>query len=596
MNKVIFSESILKDAEKIVDKCMGEAAAFCQSRCPMHTDVKKYVNLIGEKKYEESIRVIREQLFLPNTLGRICAHPCEMDCRRGVEFNQPLSIATLKRFAAEQADDEKLWDLTKEEANGKNVAIIGAGPAGAQAAINLSRLGYGVTIYDKLDVFGGMMRVGIPAYRLPRNIIDYEYTYLTKLGVKFEMGMEIGKDLSFEELRNNFDAVLLAHGAHKGNVIPIPGYKSAGVFPATQYLKEISLTQGFKEAGKRVMVIGGGDVAMDCARSSLRIGAEEVYQCSLEDFENLPASQEEIHESLHEGILFNAGWGPVEIISEEDKVTGIKMRRVNTIFDETGNFSPTYHNEERIIEVDTVVMAAGQLVEDISGGILEQTRGGRFVVDKETLATSIENIFVAGDACGSNIVVEAMALGRKAAISIDRRLQGVDLLVDRDLRLEAVYATNLEIPLPKGTENLQRLHSNMRPVGERIRDFEQADLGFTEEQALKESSRCLSCECKLCMKECIMMNEFGDCPKGIMSPLAKDGQMNVLLAYSCNGCDNCTIVCPHELPMKKIFIGARKDYVKANNGESPIPGHKAIKMHQLLGFSRFFTTKKRGGK
>ncbi|PKM55336.1 MAG: oxidoreductase [Firmicutes bacterium HGW-Firmicutes-5] len=596
MNKVKFNESILKDAEKIVDECMGEASAFCQSRCPMHTDVKKYVNLIGEKKYDEAVKVIREQLFLPNTLGRICAHPCEMDCRRSVEYNQPLSIAALKRFAAEQADDEKLWDLTKEAANGKSVAIIGAGPAGAQAAINLSKLGYDVTIYDKLEVLGGMMRVGIPAYRLPRDIIDYEYTYLDKLGVKFEMGVEIGKDISFEQLKNDYDAVLLAHGAHKGNVIPMPGHKSEGVFPATEYLMEISLTQAFTGAGKRIMVIGGGDVAMDCARSSLRIGAEEVYQCSLEDFDNLPASEEEIHESLKEGILFNAGWGPVEIISKDNKVTGIKMKRVNTIFDEVGNFAPTYHNEERTIEVDTVVMAAGQLVEDVSGGMLEQTRGGRFVVDKATLATSVENIFVAGDACGSNIVVEAMALGRKAAISIDRSLQGVDLLENRDLRLEEIYETNLEIPLPNGTVNLQRLHTNMRPIRERIRDFEQADLGFTEEQALKESSRCLSCECKLCMKECIMMNDFGECPKEIMLPLAQGGEMNVLMAYSCNGCDNCTIVCPHELPMKKIFVGARKDYVAANDGESPIPGHKAIKIHQILGFSKLFTTKKRGGK
>jgi heterodisulfide reductase subunit C len=136
----------------------------------------------------------------------------------------------------------------------------------------------------------------------------------------------------------------------------------------------------------------------------------------------------------------------------------------------------------------------------------------------------------------------------------------------------------------------------MRPIKERIKDFDQADLGFTEEQALIESSRCLSCECKLCMKECIMMNEFGECPKEIMMPLAKDGELNVLLSYSCNACDNCTIVCPHELPMKKIFMGARKDFVEANHGESPIPGHKAIKMHQRLGFSKLFTTKKRGGK
>lgn len=596
LEKVKFSPVILLDAEKIIEKCMGDEDAFCQSRCPMHTDVKKYVNLIGEKKYEEALQVIREQLFLPNTLGRICAHPCEMDCRRNTEFKQPIAIAALKRFAAEKADHEGLWDVDTAPDNGKKVAIVGAGPAGAQAAIELRRQGYAVTIYDRLPVFGGMMRVGIPEYRLPREVIDFEYSYLEKLGVRFAMGVDIGKDVTFKALAEGHDAVLLAHGAHKGNVIPIPGHKAEGVFPATEYLKEISLTKAFPRAGKRILVIGGGDVAMDCARSSLRIGAEAVHQCSLEDFENLPASQEEIHESLEEGVLMNAGWGPVEILHAEGKVTGIRLKKVASIFDAEGNFAPTYAEEERTIECDTVVMAAGQLVEDITGGMLTQTRGGRYVVDKETLSTDIEHVFVAGDAAGSNIVVEAMALGRKAAISIQRYLSHQDLRKDRDLKFEDVYETKLDVPLPKGTEDLQRLHTNMRPVKERIRDFAQADLGFTEEEALKESNRCLSCECKLCMRECVMMNDFGKCPKDMMIPLTAEGRMEALLAYSCNACDNCTIVCPHELPMKKIFIGARKDFVAANHGESPMKGHKAIKMHQLLGFSKFFTTKKRGGR
>jgi len=176
LSNVIFSEGVIKNAQKIIDDCMGNEDAFCQSKCPMSTDVKKYVNLIGEKKYDEAIKVIREKLFLPNTLGRICAHPCEKDCRRGVEFNQPLAIAALKRFAAEQADNESIWDTTTGSPTGKKVAIIGAGPAGAQAAIDLRKQGHAVTIFDKLDVVGGMMRVGIPEYRLPRDIIDREYS------------------------------------------------------------------------------------------------------------------------------------------------------------------------------------------------------------------------------------------------------------------------------------------------------------------------------------------------------------------------------------------------------------------------------------
>ena len=596
MDKVKFSNSVYDDANQIIEKCMGQEDAYCTSRCPMSTDAKGYVNLIAEQKFDEAIKVIREKLFLPNTLGRICANPCEEDCRRNTDFGQPVAIAALKRFAAEKADKEDIWDLSVADATGKTVAIIGAGPAGAQAAIDLRKKGHDVVVYEKLEVYGGMMRVGIPSYRLPRHIIDFEYSYLEKLGVKFEMGVEIGKDVSFDDLRNKHDAVLVANGAHKGNIIPIPNHDAAGVFPATEYLKEISFTHAFHRPVKNVMVIGGGDVAMDCARSSFRIGAENVYQCSLEAFENLPASKEEKEESLEEGVVFNAGFGPMEIVESEGIVTGIRVKEVLSIFDSEGKFNPSYGDAERIFEVDTVVMATGQIVEDVTGGVLSQARGGRFVVDRDTLATDVENVFVAGDAAGSNIVVEAMALGRKAALSIDNHLSGRELLADRNLKTEWAYETGLDVPLPEGTEELQRLHPNMRPAMERRRDFEQADLGYTDEQAMEEASRCLECECKICMRECVMMNDFGSCPKDMMEKLVEDGEMDKLLAYSCNACDNCTIVCPHELPMKKIFIGSRKDFVKANHGESPIKGHGAIKMHQILGFSKIFTTKRKGGK
>ncbi|WP_103895630.1 FAD-dependent oxidoreductase [Caloramator fervidus] len=596
MNRVIFSDSVLNDAKKIVSECMGLEDAYCKSRCPMGTDVKKYINLIAQKRYDEAIKVIREKLFLPQTLGRICAHPCEKECRRGKEFNQPLAIAALKRFVAEKADKEEFWDLKVDSDTGKKVAIIGAGPAGAQAAIDLRKRGHSVTIFDKLNVVGGMMRVGIPEYRLPRHIIDYEYSYLYKLGIEFKLGVEIGKDIKFKDLLENYDAVLIAHGAHKGNIIPIPGNTAEGVYTAVDYLKEISLTRKISKPVKKVMVIGGGDVAMDCARSSWRIGAEEVYQCSLEGFDSLPASKEEVKEAIEEGVIFNAGWGPVEILEENGKVVGIKIKKVKSIFDEKGQFNPQYEEETKVIQVDTIVMATGQLVEDITDGLIPQTSGGRYVVDKNTLATNIDKVFVAGDAAGSRIVVEAMALGRKAAISIDRFLNNKSLTEDRDFEKEWFHETKLDIPLPEDVEDIPRLSPNMRPAEERKRDFNEVDLGFTEEQAVKEASRCLKCECKLCMKECIMMNEFGSCPKEILEPLAKHGTMEPIIAYSCNGCDNCTIVCPKQLPMKNVFISSRKDFVKANNGESPIKGHAAIKMHQLLGFSKLFTIKVRGGK
>ncbi|HHV10814.1 MAG TPA: FAD-dependent oxidoreductase [Clostridiales bacterium] len=596
MNSVKFSESVIHNAEKIVNECMGLEDSFCTSRCPMSTDAKRYVNLIAEQNYVEAVKVIREKVFLPNTLGRICAHPCESVCRREAEYGQPISIAALKRFAAEKADHESIWDLTTGEDTGKHVAIVGAGPAGAQAAIDLRKAGHSVTIYEKLDMVGGMLRVGIPEYRLPGDIIDYEYSYLDKLGIHFKMGVTIGKDISLEELREKYDAVLLAHGAHKGNIVSMPGNSTDGVYPATEYLKEISLTGKFSGAGKRIMIIGGGDVAMDCARSSLRIGAEEVYQCSLETLETLPACKEETDQTLEEGVICNFGWGPVEILEDDGAVGAIRIQKVKSIFDDNGKFNPSYEEETRLIEVDTVIMATGQLVEDITGGSIAQIGGGRYQTDPETLATSIENVFVAGDAAGGTIVVEAMALGRKAAISMDRYLNERDLKEDRDLKHEWAYETKLEIPLPEGTEDKPRLHNNLRPVRERIKDFNQIDLGFTEEQAVEEASRCLKCECKLCMTECIMMNEFGSCPKEILEPLVEEGKLDTLLAYSCNDCDNCTIVCPLQLPMKNTFMDSRKDFVTANDGESPLKGHRAIKIHQTLGFSALFTTKVCGGK
>ncbi|OQS76934.1 FAD-dependent oxidoreductase [Vibrio parahaemolyticus] len=540
MNNVIFSQKLYDTAQMIVDGCMGDADPACQTACPMHTDVKQYVRMAGEGNFQGALDLIRSKLFLPQTLGRICAHPCEASCRRNTEFGQPISVAGIKRFVAEKMDNQDHWDLNIAPLTNKHIAIVGAGPAGAQAAIELRRQGHEVTIYEKLDVYGGMMRVGIPEYRLPRDVIDFEYSYLAMLGIKTQFGVEIGKDISFDNLRSEHDAVILAHGAHVGSIIPLPGHDNDGVFSAVEYLKEISETRQFPRAGKRVMVIGGGDVAMDCARSSWRIGASDVYQCSLESLENLPASQIEIDESLEEGVEFNAGWGPVAIEHENGKVTGITIKKVLSIFDEQGNFAPQYSEESKTISVDTVVFATGQIVADITDGALEQTRGGRYVVDKQTLASSLE-----------------------------------------------------DVPLPKGTVDTPRLHGELRDAEERKQDFAQVDVGFTEEQIKQEASRCLQCSCKLCMTECIMMNDFSDCPKTIFSDFVNNKSMDPLLAYSCNACDQCTIVCPKDFPMKEMFLGARTDFVKANNGESPMPGHKAINMHQKLGFSKIFTMAKR---
>ncbi|MCL2386743.1 MAG: FAD-dependent oxidoreductase [Defluviitaleaceae bacterium] len=590
-----YDKKVLDKAQEIVDNCQGKFDSFCNARCPMHTDVLGYVNLVGENKLGEAVKKIREKLFLPKTLGRICAHPCETACRREKEFGQAISIAALKRYAADKADDESLWDLTKKSASGKKVAVIGAGPAGAQAAIDLARDGHAVTVYEKLQVVGGMMRVGIPEYRLPRNIIDFEYSYLEKLGVQFKMGVEIGRDITFEELTKTYDAVIAANGAHKGFVPPVNGAEAEGVTNAAAFLKSVSLGES-TNAGKTVVVIGGGDVAMDCARSALRVGAEKVTLVSLEQEAEMPASNHEKHGALDEGVIFQCGWGSDEITSADNRVSGLKLKKCTAVFNAEGKFSPTYSDETTVLECDTVIFATGQMVEDVTNGAIQSGGGGRYVSDKQTLATSIENVFVAGDCAGATIVIEAMAYGRKAAISANRFLAGEDLTKDRDFSEELGYDSKLDIPLPEGTQDLPRKQTKMLDPKERVKSFVECDLGFDDVTAIEEGKRCLKCECKKCMTECIMLNDFTSYPAELFKKFLADGNMEPLVAYSCNMCDQCTIACPQDFKFAEIFGGIRKDMVKANNGESPMAGHKAIKMHQKLGFSKFFTVIAKGGK
>ena len=591
-----YDKGVLEKAEKIAEGCQGGHLSFCSARCPMHTDAMGYVNLVGENKLTEAVLKIREKVFLPGTLGRICAHPCEDVCRREAEYGQPIAVAALKRYAADKADDEKLWDTSTKPASGKKAAVIGAGPAGAQAAVDLAKEGHAVTIYEKLPYVGGMMRVGIPEYRLPRNVIDYEYTYLNKLGIEIKLGVEVGRDISFDELAKSYDTVIVANGAHKGFLPPIKGADSAGVTTAADFLRAVSLGECKELPGKNVVVIGGGDVAMDCARSALRVGAEEVSLVSLERREEMPASKHEQHGALEEGIVFCCGWGVDEILADHGQVSGIRLKECTSVFEPDGKFSPTYGSQTQELKCSMLIFATGQVVENVTDGKLAQVGGGRYATDKDTLATSIDHVFVAGDCAGGTIVIEAMALGRKAAISANRFLAGLDLSADRDFKMEYNFKTDLDIPLPEDAVDLPRRHTNFLDPKERIKSFVECDLGFSDADAAAEGQRCFKCECKKCMTECIMLNDFTLYPGQLFKNFLKDGNLDPLAAYSCNMCDQCTLVCPEEFKFAELFGAIRKDMVKANGGESPMPGHKAIKMHQKLGFSKFFTVRLKGGK
>jgi NADPH-dependent glutamate synthase beta subunit-like oxidoreductase/Fe-S oxidoreductase len=587
----MYPEHALEKIREIVNDCMGDAAPFCQAACPMHTDVRGYVGLIAEGKYMDAIRLIREEIFLPGVLGRICAHPCEKKCRRSDIGVQPMSIAALKRFAS-QFDAPEDWDMAKEAPTGKKVAVIGAGPAGAQAALDLTRMGHSVTIFDRNTEVGGMLRYGIPEYRLPRNVIDSEYSYLKKMGVEFRMNREVGRDVTFSDLRENFDAVLIAAGSQKSIGLSIPGAELKGVIPVLDLLRKVNVRREYplqptmKDA-KRAVVIGGGNVAMDAARTLRRLGVEEVHIFYRRMLEEMPANPWEVKEAVEEGVEIHTGWDPVAITGSE-RVERIKFRRSRTVVDEKGIAALSYDDDVTTEMItDNVVLAIGQEA-DVSfvGGDVKTSRGGRVDVDPDTLETSAAGVFAAGDAVIRTwLAVEVMALGRKAAKSIDRYLKGQDLREGRDFMIEGAYETKLETDV-EGEERVDRVATRQMKSNERVRSFEEFDSGLSEKQALKEASRCLKCECRHCVKDCLMLSDYCHCPKELFQVILEGKDLDPLIPYSCNMCGQCTLVCPKDFRMADRFHDVRKKLVK--EGRGPLPGHKPIKVHQKLSFSKFF--------
>ncbi len=502
-----------------------------------------------------------------------------------------MAIASLKRYAADYFDKEEDWDLTVKEDNGKKVAVIGAGPAGLQAALYLRREGCDVTVYEKLPVRGGMLRVGIPAYRLPRNILEREISYLDKLGVKFQLNFEIGKDMEFSELIAEYDSVVVAVGKHQGRVDRSLAHSDAeGVFSAAGFLKEAALTGDVAQAGKVALVVGGGDVAMDCARTARRCSKmEKVYAICLEgSFEAMPASPLEIRGALDEEIKFNHAQAIKSIqVDEHNRVCGVTLKKCLSMFDAEGRFAPTYDEEATTeVAVDTIIFAIGQGVEgDFAQGMLEQRPNTTFVCDKQTLQSSAnEKIFLAGDASGETvIVIQAMATGRRAAQSVLRYLSGESLTEGRELNDTWGYDTKLDMPTDWSEITGKREDMAELDPAQRIHSFDEVALGYTKEEAQREADRCRQCECKLCMKECIMLNEFTDCPKALFREYLEKGytEMDDMIAYSCNECSQCTLKCPKQLDLKTNFRALKQAFAEDNGGITPLAALQGAEAGQV---------------
>lgn len=593
----MLNKEIMENMKHIVDNCMGEEKAACTTACPMNTDAKKYIRLMRDGDGEAAIKVIRDELFIPRILGRVCAHPCEGACRRGQE-DMPLAIAGLKRYIADNYDDPEKWDLSKKEPTGKKVAVIGFGPAGAQGALNLLKEGHQVTIFEKNPMGGGMLRYGIPEYRLPREIIDSEFSLISKLGGEIKFNVEIGKDISFEFLEKEFDAILVAVGKQVGRKDrSLRNSDAQGIFTALEYLKEMSLNRDVKESKENVLTVGGGDVAMDCARSALRLkNTKNSYLLFLEkDMYSLTASKHEVEGALEEGVKFISSSGIKEILLDENgRVKEVVIKKCLSIFNEKGEFSPKFNEDEiEVLKVDTLVFAIGQGVDN------SLINGERFSFNGETLqCTKKSKVFYGGDCATSNIVVQAMAEGRRAAKSIDRFLKNEDIWNGRDIALEGGKSeTKLYLPteyLPESwdleTKKVRRKGEELDPK-ERVKTFLEVEKTFTHKVALEEASRCLQCECKLCMKECMMMPEYTSCPKELFKEYLEKGyeNMDMNIAYSCNECKQCTIKCPNSFEIRENFMEMRKEYVKANGGISPLDGHIGLDDGQELECSKKYS-------
>lgn len=489
-------------------KEIGTAARrSCGSSCPVNMAPQSYISLIAEGKFKEALALIKRHVPLPAICGYLCDHPCEEECKRG-GIDEPLAIRALKRFVADR--EPKREGITRmEKTKGEKVAIIGSGPAGLAAAYDLARWGYGVTIFEALPFAGGMLRMGVPAFRLPREVLQAEIDSIFDLGVEIKYNTCIGKDLTLDDLfQKGYQAIFIAIGAHQGRKLGIPGENVEGVVDGISFMRDVNLG-GEVKLGEKVMVIGGGSIAMDVARSALRLRPKEVHIACLESREGMPAHNWEIEEAEYEGVRFHYSVSPIDILGEDGKVAGIKFVGVKSIeVDSMGRIRPiTTRDSEFSLDIDTVIVAIGQSpVTSVigEGDGLRITELGTFDVDAITLATGRPGIFAGGDAASVKAsAIEAMAAGKKAASSIDNYLRKRYLREEyRDLAIEPAPVEETIYP-----EQIERIKRNKMPalsLEERMDNFHVFELGFSEEMAIEEAKRCLKCGyCSVDQERCI---------------------------------------------------------------------------------------------
>ncbi len=482
-----------------------EALVPCRTACPAHTDIPRYIRFVKEGDYDAAVAVIREKVPFPNALGHVCSHACELECKRK-EVSEAMSIRDIKRYAAEH-DTGRYWKGKGKQLpdTGKKVCVVGGGPAGLTAAYYLRKQGHAVTVKEALPTVGGMMSYGIPSYRLPREIVAQEAKVIEDQGVVIETNTKVEKPV---ELRKEYDAVLMTIGAHKGVRLPMEGSELPGVLLNIDFLRNASLGQE-TGMGKRIIVLGGGNVAFDCARTAKRLGAEEIHLACLEAREVMTADDEEIEQAKEEGIFVHPAQ-TFERITGTDAVTGVDFMNVKSFtFDENRRaIIEKEEGSEHHIDADTVIFATGQRPDLTEEAGLTLGRANSIVVKENSLATETEGVFAAGDVVyGTKSVILAIASGRDAAVEIDKYLGG-----DGDISetLAPKQHADPKIGKVEGFGYFGRTKTQVTPAAERQDNFNEVDHGICDADICGEASRCLQCDLRLQIHPSRLWTEYSN--------------------------------------------------------------------------------------
>jgi len=577
-------------SDKILRECIGEEPPPCQAACPLNIRVREKLRLIKQGKLTEALAVVLERCPFPGILGRICTHPCESACTRN-SLDQPIAVAGLKRYLAD-LDPDAVLDVAPGPDRPQPVAVVGGGPAGLMAAYELRRFGYPVTLFEAEPVLGGALRLYIPPYRLPREVLEREVSVVQKLGAEVKLRTRLGRDVHLEDLRRDFAAIFLALGAHRGLSLQIPGENLTGVMDAISFLKAVNAGAS-PAVGRRVAVIGGGNAAVDAARSAWRAGAEEVHLLYRRTADLMPALASEVSEARREGVQFHCLTLPVRLLGD-GRVRGLVAQKTELREpDASGRSCPApVPGSEFTLEVDTVIAAVGQTA-DFSffgpGLAFDTATIFRLEADPMTLATQIPGVFAGGDlVTGPQSAVEAFAAGRRAALAIHSSLQGEPR--PQELPPLTSRGTNLIVDTSGAGITSRQPMPDLSLEARTNQSDAEVELGFTDAAAHTEAARCLECACSQCVKNCTFLQhyvkQFPGTEKGLVRLLGERGLADPLIPYSCHYCGLCQAVCPQGLHAGQPCLSAREALVAA--GKGPLPPHKGIQNYVKWGASPAF--------